>query len=64
MSRLARRTSLPLSGRRFLGHAVEYHFPVGDSLLRAVGLLLDVRAGQMLQVRFRKAKLFSDPGLG
>jgi iron(III) transport system ATP-binding protein len=51
-------TPLPLSARLFLGHAAEYRFPVGDTLLRAVGPALDVRAGQVLQVRFRKAKLF------
>jgi ABC-type Fe3+/spermidine/putrescine transport system ATPase subunit len=55
-------TSLPLSARLFLGHAAEYRFPVGDTLLRAVGPPLDVRAGQVLQVRFRKAKLFTAPG--
>jgi iron(III) transport system ATP-binding protein len=57
-------TSLPLSARLFLGHAAEYRFPVGDTLLRAVGPPLDVRAGQTLQVRFRKAKLFPGPGQG
>lgn len=51
-------TPLPLSARLFLGHAAEYRFPVGDSLLRVVGPPLEVRAGQVLQVRLRKAKLF------
>jgi iron(III) transport system ATP-binding protein len=57
-------TPLPLSARLFLGHAAEYRFPVGDTLLRAVGPPLDVRAGQVLQVRLRKAKLFPAPGPG
>lgn len=55
-------TSLPLSARLFLGHAAEYRFPAGDTLLRAVGPALEVRAGQVLQVRFRKAKLFPRAG--
>jgi ABC-type Fe3+/spermidine/putrescine transport system ATPase subunit len=51
-------TPLPLSARLFLGHAAEYRFPVGDTLLRAVGPSREVRAGQVLPVRLRKAKLF------
>jgi ABC-type Fe3+/spermidine/putrescine transport system ATPase subunit len=51
-------TSLPLSARLFLGHAAEYRFPVGDTLLRVVGPSVEARAGQLLQVRIRKAKLF------
>ncbi|MDY7231472.1 ABC transporter ATP-binding protein [Hyalangium rubrum] len=54
-------TPLPLSARLFLGHAAEYRFPVGDTLLRVVGPPIEVRAGQMLKVRIRKAKLFT-PG--
>ncbi len=57
-------TPLPLSARLFLGHAAEYRFPVGDTLLRVVGPPLDIRAGQVLQVRIRKAKLFPAPALG
>jgi iron(III) transport system ATP-binding protein len=53
-------TALPLSARLFLGYAAEYRFPVGDTLLRVVGPPRDVRAGQVLQVRIRKAKLFPD----
>jgi iron(III) transport system ATP-binding protein len=52
-------TPLPLSARLFLGYAAEYRFPVGDSLLRVVGPPLDVRAGQVLKLRLRKAKVFS-----
>jgi iron(III) transport system ATP-binding protein len=52
-------TALPLSARLFLGHAAEYRFPVGGSLLRVVGPPLEVRAGQVLKVRLRKAKLFA-----
>jgi iron(III) transport system ATP-binding protein len=52
-------TALPLSARLFLGHAAEYRFPVGGSLLRVVGPPLEVRAGQVLKVRLRKAKLFT-----
>ncbi|MCI0570119.1 MAG: ABC transporter ATP-binding protein [Myxococcaceae bacterium] len=51
-------TELPLSARLFLGHAAEYRFPLGDTLLRAVGPVLDVRPGQTLRVRVRKARLF------
>ncbi|HYH99175.1 MAG TPA: ABC transporter ATP-binding protein, partial [Hyalangium sp.] len=57
-------TSLPLSARLFLGQAAEYRFPVGDTLLRAVGPPIEARAGQVLQVRFRKAKLFPVTGAG
>jgi iron(III) transport system ATP-binding protein len=52
-------TPLPLSARLFLGHAAEYRFPVGGTLLRVVGPLLDVRAGQTLRVRVRRAQLFT-----
>jgi iron(III) transport system ATP-binding protein len=52
-------TSLPLSARLFLGHAAEYRFPVGGSLLRVVGPPREVRAGEVLPVRIRKAKLFA-----
>ncbi|WP_224242306.1 ABC transporter ATP-binding protein [Hyalangium gracile] len=55
-------TPLPLSARLFLGHAAEYRFPVGDTLLRAVGPSIEARAGQVLQVRIRKAKLFPAQG--
>jgi ABC-type Fe3+/spermidine/putrescine transport system ATPase subunit len=55
-------TPLPLSARLFLGHAAEYRFPVGDTLLRVVGPSLEVRAGQVLPVRIRKAKLFPPTG--
>jgi ABC-type sugar transport system ATPase subunit len=51
-------TPLPLSARLFLGHAAEYRFPVGDALLRAVGPPREVRAGQVLKLRIRKAKVF------
>lgn len=51
-------TPLPLSARLFLGHSAEYRFPVGDTLLRVVGPPLDIRAGQVLPVRIRKARLF------
>ncbi|MBN1208678.1 MAG: ABC transporter ATP-binding protein [Myxococcaceae bacterium] len=51
-------TPLPLSARLFLGHAAEYRFPVGDTLLRVVGPPIEVRAGQVLRVSLRKARLF------
>ena len=51
-------TPLPLSARLFLGHAAEYRFPVGDTLLRVVGPPSRCAPGQVLQVRIRKAKLF------
>lgn len=51
-------TALPLSARLFLGYAAEYRFPVGDTLLRVVGPAQEARAGQMLKVRIRSAKLF------
>jgi iron(III) transport system ATP-binding protein len=54
-------TPLPLSARLFLGSAAEYRFPVGDSLLRVVGPPLEVRAGQLLKLRLRKAKVFAAP---
>ncbi|MFY1826774.1 ABC transporter ATP-binding protein [Myxococcus fulvus] len=52
-------TPLPLSARLFLGHAAEYRFPVGSTLLRAVAPPLEVRAGQTLHVRLRKVRLFA-----
>lgn len=52
-------TLLPLSARLFLGHAAEYRFPVGGTLLRVVGPPRDVRAGELLAVRIWKAKLFA-----
>ena len=51
-------TALPLSARLFLGYAAEYRFPVGDTLLRVVGPAREARAGQVLKVRIRQAKLF------
>jgi iron(III) transport system ATP-binding protein len=51
-------TPLPLSARLFLGSAAEYRFPIGDTLLRVVGPPREARAGQVLPVRIRKAKLF------
>ncbi|NMO13818.1 ABC transporter ATP-binding protein [Pyxidicoccus fallax] len=51
-------TLLPLSARLFLGHAAEYRFPVGGTLLRVVGPPREVRAGEVLPVRIWKAKLF------
>jgi iron(III) transport system ATP-binding protein len=51
-------TPLPLSARLFLGHAAEYRFPVGDALLRVVGPPREARAGQVLKLRIRKAKVF------
>jgi iron(III) transport system ATP-binding protein len=51
-------TPLTLSARLFLGHAAEYRFPVGARLLRAVGPLLQVRAGETLKVRLRAAQFF------
>ena len=52
-------TLLPLSARLFLGHAAEYRFPVGGSLLRVVAPPRDARAGELLAVRIGKAKLFA-----
>ncbi|MBZ4422567.1 ABC transporter ATP-binding protein [Myxococcus sp. RHSTA-1-4] len=52
-------TPLPLSARLFLGHAAEYRFPVGGTLLRVVGPPREVRAGEVLPVRIAKAKLFA-----
>ncbi|MFP2906924.1 ABC transporter ATP-binding protein [Pyxidicoccus sp. 3LFB2] len=52
-------TLLPLSARLFLGHAAEYRFPVGGTLLRVVGPPREVRAGEELAVRIWKAKLFA-----
>lgn len=52
-------TPLPLSARLFLGHAAEYRFPAGDALLRVVGPPREVRAGQVLKLRIRKAKVFT-----
>ncbi|WP_342377194.1 ABC transporter ATP-binding protein [Myxococcus stipitatus] len=51
-------TPLPLSARLFLGYAAEYRFPVDGTLLRVVAPPLDVRPGQSLQVRIRKARLY------
>lgn len=52
-------TPLPLSARLFLGHAAEYRFPVGDALLRVVGPPQEARAGQVLKLRIRKARVFA-----
>ncbi|MFP2930766.1 ABC transporter ATP-binding protein [Pyxidicoccus sp. 3LG] len=51
-------TLLPLSARLFLGHAAEYRFPVGGTLLRVVGPPREARAGDELAVRIWKAKVF------
>ncbi len=51
-------TPLPLSARLFLGHATEYRFPLGPSLLRVVGPPTDARAGAPLGIRIRRARFF------
>jgi iron(III) transport system ATP-binding protein len=52
-------TSLVLSARLFLGHAVEYRCPLQHGLLRIVGPPLDVKAGEQIRVRVRRAKVFA-----
>jgi ABC-type Fe3+/spermidine/putrescine transport system ATPase subunit len=49
---------LTLSARLFLGHAVEYRFPFGDGLLRAVGPPCDAKAGDRIGVRVDGATFF------
>ena len=51
-------TKLPLSARLFLGHATEYRFPLGSTLLRVVGPPADARPGELLGIRIRRARLF------
>ncbi len=51
-------TPLTLSARLFLGNAVEYRFPLGERLLRAVAPPVEARPGQTLKVRIRRGKLF------
>jgi iron(III) transport system ATP-binding protein len=54
-------TLLTLSARLFLGHAVEYRFPLHDGLLRAVGPSIDARPGQQVRVRVGRARVFPRP---
>lgn len=49
-------TRLTLSARLFLGHAVEYRFPMGDRLLRVVGPSIAARPGDEVPVRIVKAR--------
>ena len=51
--------SLILSARLFLGHAVEYRFPLGNSLLRVVGPPADVRPGQSARVSVLRGTVFA-----
>ena len=56
-------TPLVLSARLFLGGAVEYRFPLGERLVRAVGpALAEARAGQVLGVRVRRGRVFAGGG--
>jgi ABC-type Fe3+/spermidine/putrescine transport system ATPase subunit len=52
-------TPLVLSARLFLGHAVEYRFPMQNGLLRIVGPAVDVKPGESMRVQIRKAKVFA-----
>ena len=51
-------TPLTLSARLFLGHAMEYRFPLGDRPLRALGAPSDAKPGSALAVRVTKGTLF------
>jgi iron(III) transport system ATP-binding protein len=51
-------TPLTLSARLFLGHSMEYRFPLGDRPLRAVGAARDARPGSVVGVRVAKGTLF------
>jgi len=51
-------TRLTLSARLFLGHAVEYRFPLGHGLLRAVGPANAARPGEPVSVRVLRGKFF------
>jgi ABC-type Fe3+/spermidine/putrescine transport system ATPase subunit len=58
----AQGTPLPLSARLFLGHAAEYRFPLGHTLLRAVGPPVEAIPGQTLGVSIRQGRLFPREG--
>jgi ABC-type Fe3+/spermidine/putrescine transport system ATPase subunit len=51
-------TPLVLSARLFLGSGMEYRFPLGDGLLRAVGPAVEARAGQTVHLAIEKGRFY------